>query len=304
MASVKEALRRMYHELVFRRARVRISAPAATASQGPPPIFVLGVYGSGTTLLRYVLDSHSRICCPPESDFLSPLARLAADERSLQGLDAMGFDEEHLLFKLRELVLYFYSSYAASWNKPRWADKTPAYVDHADFLLRLFPDARFVHLHRHGLDQAHSFTRGGTHARRMLESYGRPGEDLRLGCLRYWREKVEGLLAFEAAHPERCFRLGYEDLCHDPEGRLRPLFDFLEEPWEPAVLQFHAHSHDKGNEHGRVVATRGFEVRRDHFRAWPPELLAAAAPIADPLLDRLGYPTVPARTGDSADVPS
>ena len=84
MASLKEALRRMYHELVHRRSRVRISTPADTSGQGPPPIFVLGVYGSGTTLLRYVLDSHSRICCPPESDFLSPLARLAADERSLQ----------------------------------------------------------------------------------------------------------------------------------------------------------------------------------------------------------------------------
>lgn len=292
MATLKEALRRVYHELVHRRARVRISAPALATSAGPPPIFVLGVYGSGTTLLRYVLDSHSRICCPPESDFLSPLAHLAADARSLQGLDAMGFDEEHLLLKLRELALYFYSGYAASWDKPRWADKTPVYVDHADFLLRLFPDAQFIHIHRHGLDQAHSFTRGGTHSRRVLTGYERPGEDPRLGCLRYWSEKIERLLAFQEEHPERCFRLGYEALCKDPEGQLRPLFEFLGEDWEPEVLEFHTRPHDKGNEHGRVLATRGFEASRDHFHDWPPELLAAAAPIAEPMLERLGYPVI------------
>lgn len=289
MATVKETLRRIYHELVERRSRVRISAPAS-AFDGPPPIFVLGVYGSGTTLLRYVFDSHSRICCPPESDFLSPLAALAGDRRSLEGLEAMGFDEDHVLCKLRELSRYFFASYAASWGKPRWADKTPAYVDHAEFLHRLFPDARFVHIHRHGLDQAHSFTRGGTHHRRVLASYGRPEEDPRLGSIRYWKEKIDRLLAFEAAHPESCFRLGYEELCNDPEAHLRPLFTFLGEPWEPGVMDFHIFPHDKGNEHGRVVATRGFRPSRDHFHHWPPELLEAAAPIVGPTLERLGYP--------------
>ena len=34
------------------------------------PFFIVGVHRSGTTLLRYMLSSHSRIYIPPESDFI------------------------------------------------------------------------------------------------------------------------------------------------------------------------------------------------------------------------------------------
>jgi hypothetical protein len=288
MATVKEVLRRVYHELVRRRSRVRMHAPE-TVELTAPPIFLVGVYGSGTTLLRYVVDSHSRIACPPESEFLAALRPLLG-ERPLAGLAGMGFGEEHAVAKVRELALYFFGSYAASWGKPRWADKTPAYVDHLDFLHRLFPEARFAHLHRHGLDQAHSFTRGGTLERPELAAHARVGEDPRLASVRYWRAKSERILDFEARHPDACHRLGYEELCRDPEATLRLLFTFLDEPWEPGVLRFWEHPHDKGHEHGRVVATRGFQPRSGHHRRWPADLRRAALDVAAPVLRRLGYP--------------
>lgn len=31
--------------------------------------FLIGVYRSGTTLLRYILDSHSKIAVPPETNY-------------------------------------------------------------------------------------------------------------------------------------------------------------------------------------------------------------------------------------------
>ena len=34
------------------------------------PLFIVGVHRSGTTLLRYMLNSHPRIYIPPESDFI------------------------------------------------------------------------------------------------------------------------------------------------------------------------------------------------------------------------------------------
>lgn len=288
MASFKEALRRIYHEMVKGRSRVRFQS-AVPVNETEPPIFLLGTYGSGTTLLRYVVDSHSRVCCPPESDFMAALAPIVGDPVYRQGLDAMGFDDDHVTQELRRFCVHFFANYARSWNKPRWADKTPAYVDHADFLKRLFPEARFVIIHRHGLDQAHSFTRGGTFERPVLEPFAEAGEDLRLTCCRFWLDKTRRLLDFEDRHPTSCHRLRYEDLCAAPEEQLRPLFAFLGETWEPQVLKFYEQRHDKGHEHGRVVATRGFEARSGHYRSWPPSLRDAGLAIAAPGLDALGY---------------
>ncbi len=289
MATVKEALRRVYHDLVVRRSTVRV-VPAAGGTQPlQPPIFVIGVYRSGTTLVRYVLDSHSHICCPPESDFVAALSLLQVNRRYRLGLEHMGFDEEHVLRKSREFCQYFFGIYATSLGKPRWADKSPSYVDYVGFLFRLFPEARFVMLYRHGLDQAHSYTRGGTLERDTLEGYRHAGEDLRIGAVRYWREKVKNMLLFEEEHAASCFHIRYEDLCAAPEERLRALFAFLDEPWEPQVLEFYRFPHDVGAEDGRAAATRGFSLSAGHYRQWPPGLVEQCVELAEPALTELGY---------------
>lgn len=289
MANVKEILRRLYNDLVVRRSSVRVLPARESADLTEAPIFLVGVYRSGTTLMRYVIDSHSRICCPPESFFMGPLSALINDEQIRKSLQRMGFDQDHVARRLRRFCLYFFENYAQSCGKPRWADKSPSYVDHLDTLLRLFPESQFVIIYRHGLDQAHSFTRGGAYVNPACEGYCRPGEDFRLGAVRYWREKTEGVMRFEDAYPEKCRRIHYERLCEDPEGQLKPIFSFLNEPWEPAVLEFYRFRHDKGAEDGRAAATRGFSVSKDHYRAWPPQLLKQCVELAEPVLSRLNY---------------
>lgn len=293
MAKPQEILRRLYHDLVLRRSRVRIVSPTPVELT-EPPIFIAGLYGSGTTLLRYVLDSHRRIACGPESDFIAGLAPLLEHPLYRQGLGALGVDEDHLVAKLRHLCLEIFGNYAASWDKARWADKTPAYVDHLPLIDRLFPEARYLFLHRHALDQAHSFTRGGTFSRPALECFGSPGADLRLRATHYWCAKTQRLLDFEEGVGDRGLRLRYEDLGERPEEILRQVFDFLGEAWEPAVLEFWKKPHDMGHEHGRVMATRGIETRGGHYREWPPELRKACLELATPELDRLGYRPVAA----------
>jgi len=58
------------------RERILVRRVNADERTRMPPAFIIGVYRSGTTLLRYVLDCHSRIAVPPESVFLDPLADL------------------------------------------------------------------------------------------------------------------------------------------------------------------------------------------------------------------------------------
>jgi hypothetical protein len=45
-----------------------------------------------------------------------------------------------------------FQRYAARFDKPRWGDKRPAYIQNLDVILRLFPDAQIVNIVRDGRD--------------------------------------------------------------------------------------------------------------------------------------------------------
>ena len=288
MLTTSEKIRRVYTDLIRRRSRVIVTQPQPVALQAPP-IFIIGPLRSGTTLLRYVLDSHSQICCPPESNYIGILQRLITDDASRIGLEAMGYDEEHVLRKVRELCIYFWGNYALAKGKPRWADKSTSHVDYLDFIQRIFPEAQFIMIYRNGLDQVHSLTRGGTSLDKAIQPYYQHDQDVRVAAIQYWIEKTQQMLFFEKRFPEKTFRIRYEDMCATPEQILRPIFEFLGEPWEEDVLHFYRYDHDKGPEHGRTVVTRGFVASKDNYLTWPKPIIKECADLAASTLADLGY---------------
>src|SRR5262245_59249629 len=134
---IQSMMRLVYVDLVKRRTTVRV-VEARPELLDEEPIFLVGVYRSGTTLLRYVVDSHPDVACPPESDFLNRLAPLLQDERAANGLLSMGYDHGHVATRLAAFADYFFGNYARSKGKSRWADKSPSYVDHVAFLREIF----------------------------------------------------------------------------------------------------------------------------------------------------------------------
>jgi len=298
MATFSEALLRIYRELVKGRTTVRV-VPAGAAKLDCVPIFLTGVFRSGTTLTRYVIDSHSRIACPPESNFIRALEPLLSDKDNREGLATMGYDEEHVLARVRDFVAYCFENYARSHHKPRWADKTPAYVEHLDFVDRLFPTAQHLMIYRHPLDVAHSISKGGGHTPHYLKPYVERHGDPRVAAAAYWGECTQKMVDFEAAHPDRCHRIIYEQMCRTPEPLLRGAFAFLREPWEAAVLEYWKFPHDRGFEDGRAGATTGFAVSEGNYLAWPAEIISRAASTAGPCLGALGYKVETAAAGVS-----
>jgi len=217
------------------------------------------------------------------------LQELISKESSRIGLEAMGYDEEHVIAKLRELCVYFWGNYARAKGKPRWADKSTSHVDYITFIEDLFPEAQFVMIYRHGFNQAHSLTQGGAVLDKSIEPYHQSGEDPRIAAIRYWVDKTRKMLKFEERFPMKSIRIRYEDLCNEPKGELIRVFNFLQEPWEPAVLEFYKFEHDKGPEHGRTIATRGFSVSKDKYFSWPARIIEQCTEIAKPVLGTLGY---------------
>jgi len=288
---VNAALRRIAREaaIELRRTKRVIVHPEARPIV-EEPIFIIGVHRSGTTLLRLILDSHSRIACPPESFFLLPPRRLLDDQKGMTGLSAMGFDRQHVLRQMRELSSYFFEVYAAARTKPRWADKTPPYVDCLDFIDELFEGrCKYLMIYRHGLDSACSIV--GTPIPEVEEYVAACGGDRHAGAACYWAVQCEKMLAFRESHASRCFEVRYEELTTRPETCLPPLFEFLDEAWEPAVLRFHEHQHDHwiGLQDIKAAESKGFMPNIGAYKRQPAATVARMAERAAPILDRLGY---------------
>jgi len=255
------------------------------------PIFILGCPRSGTSLLRRMIDSHSRIACPPESWFLRQLLPLLDDSRSMRGLDGMGFGRDEVLRRVRDFSWSFFEDYASAKEKPRWADKTPVYVDYLDLIDEVFEQRpRYVMIHRNGLDVARSMTRAlpvWVDKMPNLVRFSEPTPVARAAA--YWRDQVERIEVFRRRHQERCFLLRYEELCEAPDDVLRRVCVFLGEEYEPSMVEFHTFIHDDGIEDGSVRLSRGIEPAIGTYTEWDKETLKAAILEAQPMLELLGY---------------
>ncbi len=227
--------------------------------QGPQPhepIFIVGVPRSGTTLLRVILDSHSRIACGPESPWLAradpsikKLYEFMAQD-PLGYVSSYGMSREALRRQVADWVANLFREYASSKGKVRWAEKTPDHSLEISFLSELFPDACFLHLVRDGRDVACS-TAILSQERKAISQWHSDNlllEDreivpntLQNAALRWklWTERIE-----EALEGRNWLCLRYEDLILSPQREVTRMMDFLGEKFEPAMLDYHRFEHD------------------------------------------------------------
>ena len=161
-----------------------------------PPVIVLGVRRSGTTLLRVMLDRNPELAVPDESYFVPQLARrhrtpvdpaaFVDDLRRLPTLvewgrlARIGGGAPRPGMTTGEAIAAVFAAYAAERGKARWGDKTPLYMQHLDVLERLFPDARYIHLIRDGRDAALSFL--SVPDGLMTEGWGHPRDAAGFAC--------------------------------------------------------------------------------------------------------------------------
>jgi len=266
------------------------------------PIFVLSCARSGSTLTRLILDTHPDVYSPPELN-LGPLARsLCMAVFLLEGREE-GRWEEHVetLERARAILSGLLDSYVQRKGKKIWCEKTPRNVFHRELLAAIFPEARFICLHRHALDVVWSCLEGFRYGfSPMLQDYIQrfPGDHVQ-GVVSYWTDVTAGMLDFERRRPGQTFRLRYEDLVRDPDGTLAPMFRFLGLEWSPALTAaVFSSEHDRGGAYGGdTYALYSGRISRDSLGAGR-KLSTAKLPVELrermlALLGELGYPEMP-----------
>lgn len=278
------------------RDRIVVRVADASNRRSSEPCFLIGVYRSGSTLLRYILDSHSNIAVPPETNFLYQLAEIWRSEWVKKGLLGIGVDEDVLRIRLRDFVAGIFEDYAMVKGKSRWIDKTPAYIDILDFLDFLIGEqCRYIMLYRHGLDVANSLANAyekqvlGGPVKQYADAFNQSLRSPRFTYARYWAEQCEKMLTFEETHPTQCYRIYYEQCATEPERYLPPLFEFLGEPWDSEVLNFSRKQHDFGLQDSKILETKRFKPRIGTYHSWTEEEIAATKEIAGDTIRRLGY---------------
>ncbi len=203
--------------------------------QGYSPIFIGGLYRSGTTLMRELLDSHPHIACGPESHLSShnQLQRIYTDLRTIWPTilsTHYEFDPHMVDQVMAGLMHSTFMPYCQKQGKPRWAEKTPGNICVIDTLFALFPAAQFIHMIRDPRDAFCSVRERAAKDKPGWATWT-PKQVAAQWCRRInfglaWREQ-----------PDRYREVRYEELVTQPEATLRSLFTFLGEPWAASVLE-------------------------------------------------------------------
>ena len=274
----------------------------------PRPFFIVGHPRSGSTLLRYMLSSHPRLYVPDETGFLpflntDPHAELSRDavENLLQRIgklnrfwDGLVEDQDSFYTALAYSTLPFvldalYRRQMEPHDPARWGDKTPLYVQYIPQIRAIFPDAQFIHIIRDGRDAALSA--------RAKWGEERPYMDLSY-LLRNWVRNVQAGRQFGAPlGPQRYCEIRYENLVSSPQDTLRTVCTFLDEAYDPVMLDFQQLARREG---GGIDAHLEPQeaLHRDSIGRWQAEMTPferkLVHTVAGPLLARLGYtPDIP-----------
>lgn len=240
-------------------------------------MYILCSHRSGSTLLRYLLDAHERLACPPETKFIAALAPFLEYPQVREALDFLGVSQDDVFKELRFLVERIMARYTIRQGKRRWVDKTPNYYRYTHLIEQLFEgQALYIILTRHPLDSICSLEvlplspgSRDPEVARVAEAFGYG----RYAWAQYWHEVYTKLWLFAATRPERTMIVKYEELVSCPEHLLQRICEFIGEAYDPTIVA-RAFSTEHTRGFGDFKIRQTDSVHKDSvglWRRWPRE---------------------------------
>ena len=283
-----------------------------------PFVFIVGCPRSGTTLLQRIVNAHPLIAIIPEigwllaryqdRNFVTPedlvkpaflqdliqrggLGRYTRLPVSQQELEELLLRIRHCPIEYSELVTLFFDRYGEAQGKALVGNKTVDYVKNFYALHTLWPQAKIVHLIRDGRDVCLSATHW-RRADRLANQFATWREKPVSTAALWWEWQVRlGREAGSLLNDKLYHEIRYEDLVSDPTGTCQALCDFLDIPYDEAMLRFHEgrekQETDLDAKHAWRPPTPGL---RDWRTQMPQPDLVQFEAVAGELLGELGYP--------------
>jgi protein-tyrosine sulfotransferase len=208
----------------------------------PSKVFVLSTPRSGSSLLRYILDTHPKVCCPGELN-LGPVCEhlywaafyTLGQVGGSDEIDQMNIADA----EVRRMVNSLMASYTRLKGKQVWCEKTPANLKHLETLKRIFPEAVYICLYRNCMDTAYSCIESSRlgFMDELWDYVRRHPGNLVAAMVESWIDQMKAMIKFERANKSKCFPIKYESLVLNPVETLQPLFSFLGLEWRDDLLE-------------------------------------------------------------------
>ena len=199
--------------------------PVPASGTGPSPLFICGMFRSGSTLVEQILGGHGQVRPAGELDLVPQLAaRIQGYPQSLALAPAEAI-ESWREFYLQALPV-----------KPApdilVTDKRPENFLHIGLIKTIFPSAKIVHTRRNRLDNLLSLY--------FLHLDPAMAYALDLEDAAHWYGQYKRLMThWTALYPDDILEVDYDELVREPNPVLKRLLGFLKLDWEDALLDFH-----------------------------------------------------------------
>ena len=195
------------------------------------PVFIVGLFRSGSTLIEQILSSHTQVFAGDEIHFLHTHLMAEVEKSSgspyPQGIDKITskvWGEIGLIYQKRLSQI--------APKAPFITDKLLTNAFYVGLIRLAMPWAKVIHINRNPVDRALSiysnyFNEAVTYAfdlRNMARN-----TKLTKAAINFWQEQFPGFI----------LDVEYEDLVADMEGQTRKILDFCGLDWDPACLEFY-----------------------------------------------------------------
>jgi sulfotransferase family protein len=244
------------------------------------PVFVTGVWRSGTSLLYALLNQHPDLGLFYEGDLpvLRPVFRLGYSRKNWvrrweywnAGVSRHGLDERRLpasITSLTEAAEAAGQEYCRKKGARIWGCKSPSYYDRLVGLAHDFPQARFVVIWRDPEEICRSVIDAAAHSRWFAGSGRMHRAILASEVL---KKQCDALVGLGVPVHQLC----YKDLVGDTAKTVRGICEFLEIPFVPAVTTLEGADRSAvfGGAHHSMVKGKQIVAARERKDMLPPQI--------------------------------
>ncbi|MFT7460292.1 MAG: tetratricopeptide (TPR) repeat protein [Planctomycetota bacterium] len=224
LAYKRNAVEQAFDDLIEVFSPEKLSG-LAIDSPNVAPVFICGMFRSGSTLVEQILSGHPLITAGGELDYLQWLVAQKLSPFPDRAVTASSVELQALGGKYLSMVQTLFP------NAQCITDKQPDNFLYLGLIKILYPSAKIIYTSRNPLDNCLSVNF------QQLGGRLNYATDLK-DTAHYYKQHKRLMNHWINCFPENIFKVDYDELVSSPEPLLRRLLDFLDLDWDEGCLAF------------------------------------------------------------------